>query len=234
MINFLDPCQYMNRIILCLIMLFTFLQGNSQNYLISNPNLNDLWVEIDNPIIITVENMACDSIFLTIDNGTINFERNDKNYKCFYVARPKEKGRAVIQIKKIVNGDTITIGSENYRVRNNPRVFARIGTFGEVESEIKKTTLAAQLGIYATLDYPNFPFSGEARFEILHYSIIFSRNNECIYSEEKCIGPFFTKEFKDILKTLEENDIVLFHGINVEGPDGQIRNIAPMELKVKN
>lgn len=224
----------MKRIIQLLLLLLLAINTFAQNILISNLKQHDLWLKIPNPICVMVDNVNYDSVFITTDNGIVkNVPEGFQNYNCnkgaFYII-PEKSGRAIIEIKSVVNADTIKIGHKYFAVKDFAELIGIVG--GMKNDTIRNKVLAAQLGIHSELDYSNFPFDLDINFKVIKYSVIIIQNEKCNYYNE-FNGRIFSDELKKLFATLKSNDKVLFFGINAVGPDKIERNVRNVELVIK-
>lgn len=98
--------------VLLLILLFFQLglaKTFSQNVAIDNLKQNIAYPLLDHPMNIIVEEIPCDEIFVSTNNGKIRLKGS-----CEYVFHPREVGHASIFIHKIEKGDTIQIMERKY------------------------------------------------------------------------------------------------------------------------
>jgi hypothetical protein len=191
-----------------------------QTVAVSNIKENRLYLGIDNPLEVVVENLKCNSILIKTDNGKIEGE------SCKYRIAPAKIGRANISVYKLKGKDTTLIVTKEFRVKNIPKPTAKIA--GKSFGTIKKNLLAAQYGIKAELD----DFDFDIHFNVSSYSVIVVSNQDSIFVR-KIEGARFTKEMSEEFLKLQQNDKVYFVDIIAIWPDSHKDNLNSIEFLIE-
>lgn len=132
----------------------------AQQTAIANAKFNILYIGVDNPLDVVVENTPCEALILSTDNGTI------RGKGCRYTAMPQTPGEMRLSVKKISGGDTLDVTVQQFRVKRIPNPIAWIGP--GISGRIKKQLLIAHQGIGTTIE--NFDIQVSApvtRFRML-------------------------------------------------------------------
>ncbi|MCF8374437.1 MAG: hypothetical protein K9H64_22640 [Bacteroidales bacterium] len=210
----------MKRSIILFIIISSHLHLFGQHVAISNTKENTVYFGIATPLDVVVENMSCDSFFLSTDNGRVDGE------SCNFQFFPAHIGKANIFVKKITENDTIVLSKAFFKVTSLPKPTAYIA--GMRGGRISKNNLAAQTGVYAQLD--NFDF--DISLHISSYSVIVIRNQQCIFVTNIEGG-----KFSDIMKIefarLEKEDIVYFLDIVVRWREGREDDVNSIKFIIQ-
>ena len=166
----------------------------------------------NNDILAVVENMSCDSFFLTTDNGTIE---RDTTKRCYYKFRPERYSVddtitynfATIWYNKIVGKDTVRFAKKELWVE--PWPFTALFGFEHGRSIIKKEKVFdARLTIEA-LNTGLSAFCPIVRFKVYAY-----RCSTLLYEKEFKNGwQVNQKTFASDLLMLETGDKLIFEDI---------------------
>jgi len=196
----------------------------SQNVSISVdwPPSTVAYVGADNSFSCTVEGIACKSIILSTDNGSLTKDRCN-----YYTFKPNHVSDSKIIVTQKKGRKSRKIGEFYIRVRNIPDPVAIIG--GLYGGSIAKGALRAQTGIGASL--PPF-LSINIKYRVRSYSITAIRNKELLFFRS-CDGYEFSEDIRNKFKELQKDDIVLFSSIMVQLPDERQALAKPVELKIE-
>ena len=201
-------------IILCL-QFFCFLSF-SQSIFVSANNFNLLYVGVDNPLTISVDNYTSDQIIVSADKGEITGGIGE-----MYIYRGYDSG--LVSIIAINKNTQKEIGRSYFRLKKIPNPVAKVSSIdGGI---INTVALRSQSYIRAELD-GFFPF--DLRFTIKNFKVDIIKKGK----KERKIFENFTNKFSDglekELKLLKEGDIVIFKEIAVEKPDASIVTAKPI------
>lgn len=182
--------------------------------------MNVLYLGVDNPLSIAVSGVPNDKIFPSITNGTIRKIGNS------YIVNPRQLGDNLITITVDVDGKKVVTGSMCFRVKPVPDPVAKVA--GRKTGVIDRNLLLAQNIITAEME--NFDF--DAKFTIVEFTVSAIINGHAIYIVSK--SNKITNEQKDLIKGIKAEDRVLFYNIKALGPDGQIRKLNDLYIKLEN
>jgi hypothetical protein len=162
----------------------------------------------NNDIVAMVENLSCDSFFLTTNNGTI--ERDEKD-NCVYHFRPEKWINTSIYYKKIVKKDTITFNERKVYVRPWPFMATFNGHIGGDKGilDLKKIKLIEG---HITVESINTGLS--AFCPIKSFNLKIKRCSKIIYEKDfkKYNREIIDNIHKDFAQ-LQSDDIVIFSKI---------------------
>lgn len=209
------------RLFVFLLCTSLIVQIHGQQFCVSASRENKLYLGVDNPIEVVVENTSCDSIIVVSNNGQFTYSNN-----CRYILKPINTGIALISIYKINNNDTISLGSAKFRVKEIPTPTAHI--YGSINGKISKTKLVAANRIFAYLE----SFDIDLRFPIIKYTTLILRNKKSIYYNE-FEGGRFPSELSEYFLTLLPGDRVFFFDIVATGPYEKLYNLKPVGVTIE-
>ena len=199
-----------------LILILPLLQiSNGQGFAIALDKMNVLYLGLDNPVTIAVENTSNKSLIVKTTNGKISGANGN------YIFRGNEVGTAEISIYKKANNKLVKIGSSYFRVKMIPPPVFKIGSGRRL---VPKAELVAQQ--YARADYDEDIRSKVDSFEV------------CIVSGDTCkvnkknIGNEISEAIRNEFQQLKANDVVIFKNIFATGPDGT-RELEPVMITIK-
>lgn len=194
----------------------------SQKVAIENLKQNIAYPYLDNPMNIIVEEIPCDEIYVSTNNGEMKSKGN-----CEYIFHPDEVGMASIFIYKIEKGDTIQIEERKYRVKRWPISKARIGRINS--GKIGLTEFKVQRGVIVPVE--NFDIS--ANYKVVSYRLQIVRGQDLIGEEVNIGGKFEEKTKKLILKT-ERGDRIIVDEIKILTPGSKEKiEIEDIDIKIK-
>ena len=195
---------------------------------ISADNLNVLYYGLENHFTITASGILPENLIVNIDQGDLKKIEDGK-----YIIRPTKlfkntgDGRGttmrIVSVKGITTtGDTIVLGSKEFKVKNTPEPYAvfagRKG--GDVPSGIAK----AQVGLFVEtgIDY-------DIQFEVVSFSIKIEKDSTIIKRHSNSYK--ITDEQKELQRSLNLGDEFLFTDIIAKGPDGAERQLPDLNFR---
>jgi GldM C-terminal domain len=208
-----------------LISLFFLIAGlcNAQHISVANDKENILYVGISNPLTIVAENCPCNMLVVKTSNGKII------GSNCSYMFQGEQAGKAEITVYKKEGGKLKRIGKSDFWVKSIPLPVFCIGSYCNTGvTRAKKNAIAAQEFVRAEL--LNFGF--DAKFQIDSFNVKIISNDTCKAQQFVNKTGLISKEIRDAFSQLKENDVIIFSGIIVIGPDGIKREIAPFTMSV--
>lgn len=192
----------------------------SQHVVVTCDKNNDLYIGVDNPISVAVENYPSSQITVKADHGTLE----GSGWRYFY--RGTEPG--VVRITAYNKSNLEKIGSWVFRLRYIPNPVAKVGPWGNDMGNARAVVLQSQNWIRADLEY----FDYEATFRIDSFTLSILYRDSCFSKKVLNAGNNFNDEVKAALKTIKNGDIVIFEKISVIGPDRRRRLISPLILTI--
>ncbi len=188
---------------------------------VSPDKMNVFYIGVDNPVTITAAGTPADQINASIGGGgTIR-----KVSGSSFVVRVKQAGKTTVSVT--ANGRTL--GTKEFRVKTVPNPVTTIGAPGAPYYKggpIPKSTLLALSGPSATME--NFDF--DLSFSI--NSFVVTCNIGGFDETVKANGRSFSPQQKSIIQQVKKNGRVIIEDVRASGPDGTVRKINDLVLKV--
>jgi hypothetical protein len=206
----------MKTAIILFLLFFKYFISDAQRFSISADQNNVLYVGLDNPLTIAVENFPSEAIIVKADNGTITGNRGR------YMFIATKIGKANIIIYKKIRGQIKEIGRNVFRVKPIPAPMPYVGpsSGGYISSNILKQ----QQYIRAAYECCGF----DARASIDSFTICILRGDSCFYKEIKNIGSKFNDEIINELSLIKKDDTVIFKKIFAKGLENESIPLIPI------
>lgn len=191
----------------------------SQSYQVSAPTavvsadkMNVLYIGVDNPISVSVPGIPRESIRASISSGSLSGGNGS------YTARVTQAGTATISVSAEIDGQTRSLGRQEFRVKTVP---PPIPKFGGINSGTLNASVArAQPGVFAVLE--NFDF--DLKFTVTRFTMIISRRRADPFVETANSNAL-TPQMKQAMSTLAAGDLIAIDDIYVKGGDGTNRKL---------
>ncbi len=188
---------------------------------ISPTKMNVLYIGVDNPIDISVAGFSADKISAGISSGSLSRKGGSS-----YIARVRRAGKCRISVSATDdNGNKRSMGSQEFRVKRVPDPVAKIAN--HKGGKIKKNILLSQAGIKA--DMENFDF--DLKFRVVGFTVSVTIGG---FEKSKNSGSYrLTGEQINLIRKAKKGSRVTFENIRAKGPDGSIRKLNSISLKLK-
>ena len=210
----------MNRPLLITLFLLNVLFSLGQNFTVSADKMNELYIGVDNPISVTVENYSCESIFVTTNNGKIS------GSNCKYMFSGGTVGPANIAVYKKVKGKMQIIGIWPFRVKRLPLPVFKIASN---KRYMPKVEIANQEYVRAELE--NFDI--DIRYTIDSFKVCIISSDTCKFSVKTNYGNKISEEIRNDFRALKQNDAVVFKDIFIKQFDGTQEMLAPIVITIR-
>ncbi len=212
----------MKRTIYLLLFNLIALSSYSQVVAIQNDRGNILYVGIQNPLTVAVENYPSASIDLTTNNGKIS-----KIGVGHFSITPAKVGLSSIYVYRYASKETIFIDSMFFRVKRLP---VQVSFMGKTSGEI------AAISVYRGLTPSAYVYGldMDAKLLIIKFTIVLKRGGQTIFTRtlEDRNGPRFDETTKIFFKTLKDGDKLSFTDIVCKDTDGSDRNLEGIDLTI--
>ena len=144
-----------------------------------------------------------------------------------WVVKPKSvgKGRGTIVVSAEIDGKKVTLGKAEFRIKRIPDPKAYVGNVTG-SGTIKKSALKNIPGVFAKME--KFDFDVKPVVKSFVFSTV--KNGEIV--EEKVNGSKFNDKCRSLINSSRRNAKIYIEKIMVKMPDGSVREIAPVNLKV--
>jgi gliding motility-associated protein GldM len=187
---------------------------------VSPDKMNVFYRGVDNPVSISVAGVPADKITASITNGSLSKTSGG------YVVRVNSGNESSIRVSaKMPDGSSKSMGEAKFRVKRipDPVPFVASKTGADV---VSKNQLLAASKVFARME--NFDF--DIQVEVVEY--IFSMSVGSGLVEETIRGSSITPAVKGYLDKAKRGNKVYFESIKVKMPDGTVRTLPPVSLKI--
>lgn len=198
------------------------------NYEVARPSLvvspikmNVLYRGIDNPIAISVPGVSADALSPSISTGTLSKQSDGT-----YIARVKSGSEAVVSVSANMNGVNKPMGSFKFRLKSVPDPVAKFAGKGPADNTVRKAELTAALGVIADLE--DFVFDLKFPVRSFDVTVIMGGDVKTLESSSNRL----TSQQQELLKQVRRNQVVIIENIKATAPDGSIRKLGSINLRV--
>lgn len=193
----------------------------SQNIAISAEKNNILYIGVDNPISVFVENYPFDQLIIKANKGSIT-----GGYGRIHIYRGIKPGNESIIIYK--KEDSKEIGRVSFRVKYIPTPVAKLGNIGS--GNISDSVLKSKKYLMAQLE----DFDYDVRFSIDSFIVKVINRKGRKLKEAKNMSNKFSSSVLQLLEKVKKGDIVIFKNIYVLSPDGRSIQLSPLVFTVSD
>jgi gliding motility-associated protein GldM len=191
---------------------------------VSPTKMNVLYIGVDNPVDISVPGYAPELVTPSISGGSISPDPAKKG--SYIVKCPAGSKEANISVSvKQGSANKPMQGGYKFRVKPLPDPIAKVGG-KESGGVVSKNLLLASGGVAAVMK--NFDF--DLKVTVASYSVALNVGGE--FKSAAATGYNFTPEVTSLLQKVKNNGRVIFEDIKVRMPDGTVRILPPITLKV--
>ena len=197
---------------------------------VSPTNMNILYLEVDNPLKISVPGYTAGEISAVISNGKVSATKRSLGE---YSARPSKKGKAVVSLYAKVEGKRTKMGQMEFRVKEVPppkaKVQFAISANGVLVIDKMKMVNAGGLGA----ELKDFDFKG-VRYVITSYRLSGVYKGEQMKEDTKCSQ--FTSKIINIIKNTKSGNAITISNIKAKRVDAKntaVRVLDPLVIEIK-
>jgi len=184
--------------------------------------MNVFYIGVDNPITISAAGVSAGDLQPSITGGTMSATGKPGQY----IVKVSGGTKATINVGAKLNGVQKSMGAFEFRIKRVPDPVAYVGTI-KGDGQMTKGELQGASGVFARME--NFDF--DLSFKVI--SFVMSMNVNGVFVEKKGNGPAITPEMKTLLAGAKPGNKVFFEQVTVQGPDGTMRKIPGVNIKVK-
>ncbi len=197
---------------------------------VSPVNMNILYLEVDNPLQISVPGFSAGEITASISNGSISAIKKSNGE---YIARPSKKGKASVTLYAQIDGKRTKMGSVEFRVKEVPPPKAKVQLAKQAGGSlvIEKMELVNSGGVLAELK--DFDFKG-VRYIITSYRLTGMYKGEQMKEDVK--GGAFSDKMITIIKNTKSGNTITISNIKakrVDTKNTKERQLDPLVLEIK-
>lgn len=184
--------------------------------------MNVFYIGVDNPISISAGGVAPSDLQPSLSGGTLRSSGKPGSY----IVTVSGGTEATLNVNAKTSGGNKSMGSFKFRVKRVPDPVAYVGSL-KADGMMTKAELQGQSGVFAKME--NFDF--DLKFTVVSFVMSMSING--VFVDKKANGPAITPEMKQMLTGAKPGNKVFFEQVTVKGPDGSLRKIPGVNIKVK-
>jgi len=184
--------------------------------------MNVFYIGVDNPITISAAGVAPSSLSPSFTGGTLKSNGKPGSY----IVNVSGGTEATLNIGAKLNGSNKSMGSFKFRIKRVPDPVCYVGSL-KADGSMSKSELLGQAGLFAKME--NFDF--DLKFTVVSFVLSISING--VFVEKKSMGPGITAEMRTMMGGAKPGNRVFFEQVTVKGPDGTLRKIPGVNIKVK-
>jgi gliding motility-associated protein GldM len=197
---------------------------------VSPVNMNILYLEVDNPLKISVPGYAAGEISAVMTNGKVTATKKSLGE---WAARPKKEGKALISLYAEVEGKRTKMGDMEFRVKEVPPPKAKVDFTKLANGSliISKSNLLNAGGVQAKLK--DFDFKG-VRYIITSYRLTGIIKGEQTFRETR--GGQFSDKMATIIKNTKAGNSITISNIKAKRIDYKNNKevlLDPLILEIK-
>ncbi len=188
---------------------------------VSPDKMNVFYIGVDNPVTITAAGVAPSDISPSMSGGTLTKSSGPGQY----VVRVKSGNEATVNVGAKINGNNQSMGAFKFRVKRVPDPVAFFaGRKGD--DKISRGELKVTPGVLAKLE--NFDF--DLKFDVKSFDISMSVGGSIAIASSN--SNRITSEQLTLLNNAKPGSKVYIENVKAMGPDGTMRKIPGVNLKV--
>ncbi len=185
--------------------------------------MNVFYIGVPNPISVSAGGVAPSELSVS---GSGGIKLAPKGGAGKYEVTATTPGSVTISVSAKTKDGMKPQGTFKFRVKKIPDPVAKVGgKSGNVD--MKKIELSSIGGVVA--DLPGFDF--EAKFVVVSFEL--TAVVKGVLKSEACSGNSLSSGARQILATAGVNSKIFVENVKAKGPDGSIRNIPGVTIKVK-
>ena len=188
---------------------------------ISADKMNVFYIGVDNPVTISVPGVPSNDVHPNMTAGTLTPAQGPGKY----IVRVSTIGETTINVAAQMGGKTQTMGSSKFRVKRIPDPVALVG--GVKSGLINRNVIAASHMVVAKLE--NFDF--DLNFTVTSYTFLINIKGDIIPTPVS--GFNINADVIAKITHASPGTRVYFEDIKARGPDGTVRNLSPVNLKLQ-
>lgn len=197
---------------------------------VSPVNMNILYIQVDNPLKISVPGYSAGEVTPRIGNGTLSATKKSSGE---WIARPNKKGKTKISLWADVEGRNTKMGEMEFRVKEVPEPTPYVKFSKKVQgiTLIDKSTMVNAGGILA--DLKDFEFKG-IRYMVTSFrmSAIYKGDQQ----KDKANGPQWTDKMVGLIKNTRSGNTITLYDIKAKRIDAKNtaeRSLSDLVIEIK-
>jgi len=191
---------------------------------VSPTNMNILYLEVDNPLKISVPGYTAGEISAVINNGNISATKKSLGE---YSARPSKKGKALVTLYANVDGKRTNMGDMDFRVKKVPPPKAEIMGAKKENGDfvISKSRLITSGGIDAKLK--DFDFKG-IYYKVISFTLG-GNTTKGFVENFQLQGANFTGKMDETIRNVKSGSKIYITNIKAKRTDAKTSSIEVLD-----
>ncbi|MFV0554861.1 MAG: gliding motility protein GldM [Mangrovibacterium sp.] len=191
---------------------------------ISPTKMNVFYMNIANPISVSVPGVTSKDVKISMTNG--NIQEQNGELVVYPTAEDLTGKKTEIIVDVNLNGKITRVATMSFRVKKVPDPVAQIA--GQSGGVVRKESLVAEQGMFAEL----LDFDFDLKFKIAGFDVTMVGNGgyNVTYKSD---GPYFTKEMKAAISSQQPSSVIYFDNIIAKGDDKSTRTLSPISFKIQ-
>jgi len=187
-------------------------------------NMNILYLEVDNPLKISVPGYTAGEISAVINNGNISATKKSLGE---YSARPSKKGKALVTLYANVDGKRTNMGDMDFRVKKVPPPKAEIMGAKKENGDfvISKSRLITSGGIDAKLK--DFDFKG-IYYKVISFTLG-GNTTKGFVENFQLQGANFTGKMDETIRNVKSGSKIYITNIKAKRTDAKTSSIEVLD-----
>jgi gliding motility-associated protein GldM len=192
------------------------------NVVVSPTKMNVFYRGVDNPVEVSVAGYSAKDITASIDNGTM--VKGSEGY----IVRPGAGNEATVNVT-VTNpdGSKKAMPGVKFRVKRVPDPVPVFAGKGPGDQTIARAEMMAGQGVVARME----GFDFDLKFEITEFTVVATIGGEV--KDRVVKGNRMTEDAREMLGRVKTGQRIWIENVKAKGPDGSIRTLGTLALKVK-
>jgi len=188
---------------------------------VSPTKMNVLYRGIENPVAISVPGVPQQALTATLSNGTLTKQADGS-----YIAKVNSGSEAIVSVTAEINGVRKSMGTFPFRLKSVPDPVAKFAGKYSTDNTAKPAELTAALGLIAELK--DFVFDLSYPIKSFDITLIRGADVKTLQSSSNKITP----DQSEMLRQVRRNDVISIENIRANAPDGTVRKLGGINLRV--
>ena len=191
---------------------------------ISPTKMNVFYIGVDNPVSIGVPGVPSEKVRASISGAGASIVKSGKTGE--YIVKVSAIGEANVTVSADVNGSSRSMGSMKFRCKRIPDPIGYVA--GVKSGPISKSALLANPIVVAKLE----GFDFEANYVVTSFTLSYKFQGDFI--SESSAGSRFSSGQINAINKCGKGSKIYIEDIKAKGPDGTIRTLPAVNLKIVN
>jgi gliding motility-associated protein GldM len=190
---------------------------------VSPTKMNVFYIGVDNPVDISVPGVPAENLSPSLSGGgSISGSRGK------YIVRVTKGPKVTVNVGAKIGGTNKSMGSSEFRVKSVPSPVTNFGgkRASDPTNGISKAALGGAQGVIAEM----VDFDFDLKFQVLSFDVTMLIGGSEITKPSN--GNMLSGGQKEILAKAKTGSKIYIENVKVKGPDGSIRSISGVTLKV--